>query len=84
MEDDECACDSDPEAFTSATFCDTKASDFKEEHDGDSWEEQNGAACGHGCKACCDANFLQLGSAQKASRAAQCKECAAKLHLHKK
>merc|ERR1719191_2580056 len=63
MENEECECDTPPEAFTSDTYCDDKAKDFHEKHKKDPFEAKMARACSMGCDGCCKHNdFIQIHS----------------------
>merc|ERR1719191_42451 len=70
MENEECTCDTPPEAFTSDTYCDDKADDFHEKHKKDPFEAKMARACTMGCDGCCKHNkpdFLQVKNATLAT-----------------
>lgn len=86
MEEANCACDTDPEAHTSDSYCDDEAETFHEDYKDDPWEARMSRSCTLGCKECCksDAFLMQIvkkhekKSRQSSARLSACKKCTVK------
>merc|ERR1719217_1978821 len=75
MEEAGCSCDTDPEAFTSESFCEEKETEFNEKYKDDPFEAKMARACTLGCDSCCKGSFLQVAGGRSLGRSMRHEAC---------